>query len=115
MEQTSRYWRLSARNGQLIGGPIWKAGVKGRFCQALAGTYRHIEVKPDGTIVISPKAYADDVVAFVSASIASNPTIADSIKAHLTAFLDDMDARAVARHGYADDPNEAAVVWKATK
>lgn len=113
METTSRYWRLRARNGQLLGDPVLKAGIQGRFCQSLAGTYRHIEVKPDGTIVISPKAYADDVVAFVSASIATNPTIDSSIKAHLTRFLDDLDARAVARHGYAADPNEAAVVWRA--
>lgn len=115
METTSRYWRMSARNGTLLGTAMPDTMVKGRFYHGPVGGYRHIQVAADGTIVIGPKAFADDVVAFVSASIASNPAIDDAIKAHLTRFLDDMDARAVARHGYDHDANEAAVPWPGAK
>jgi hypothetical protein len=83
----------------------------GNLCKWPAGTYGKIRVDDDGTIVVSHKAYADDVVAFVAGAIESNPTIADEIKNRLRAFVDDMDARAVARHGYSQSADEAAFTW----
>lgn len=84
----------------------------GNFAKLAAGQYaKHITVKEDGTIVIGPDAYADDVVAFVAGAIASNPTIGNPIKQHLADFVDAMDERAVARHGYSHSPEEAAFVW----
>jgi hypothetical protein len=114
MEGTSRYWRREARNGNLIAttpSDDIVVPVKGRFFQGLPGTYKHVTVAPDGTITILPKAFADDVVAFVAGAIASNPNIDDATKAKLREFVDLMDARAVARHGYSANPDEAAVKW----
>ncbi|HKB53338.1 MAG TPA: hypothetical protein VKD22_05005 [Ramlibacter sp.] len=113
MENTSRYWRREARNGRLIADGELGPEVKGRFYQGPAGTYRHVVAHPDGSLTIGPKAFADDVVAFVSASISTNPTIDDAIKVHLKAFVNEMDARAVRRHGYSHNPDEAAVDWNA--
>lgn len=70
-----------------------------------------ITVEQDGAVHISPKAYADDVVAFVLGAIRSNPTIDDSIKQHLADFVNAMDARADKRHGYSNSPDEKAFVW----
>ena len=70
-----------------------------------------VKLCTDGTVVIDKRAYVDDVVAFLAGAIKSNPTIAPEIKAHLTRFVDAMDARAVARHGYSESPREAAFEW----
>jgi len=75
-------------------------------CKFPAGQYgKRISVAEDGAITIDKKAYADDIVAFVSGAIDAD------IKVHLTRFVNAMDARAVARHGYSHSPEEAAFVW----
>jgi hypothetical protein len=86
------------------------------FAKLLPGTYgttSHalITVNADGSVLISPKAYADDVVAFVLGAIANNPTIAAPIKQTLADFVNKMDARAVSRHGYSDSADEKAYAW----
>jgi hypothetical protein len=111
MEDTARYWRYQARQGILIGETDPYTQVNGRFYQGPAGRFRNITVQPDGTIVISPKAYADDVVAFVSAAISTNPNISQTLKDFLIDFIDDMDMRAVKRHGYSHNLDEASVNW----
>ncbi len=70
-----------------------------------------IELKEDGTIVISPKAYADDVVAFVAGGMSTNPTLDQSIVTHLHHFLNEMDLRSFARHGYSFSPEQADAGW----
>lgn len=112
MEKTSRYFRREAAHKARLVGTTTDADVKkSRFYQGKAGTFKHITVQDDGTIVIDPKAYADDVVAFVSAAIATNPTIGDEIKQTLVRFVDLMDARAVDRHGYLANHEEALLKW----
>jgi len=100
------------RHALVASPPAADVARPGNFAKLAPGAYtKHIEIKDDGTIVIGPGAYADDVVAFVSGAIASNPTIAKEIKQHLVEFVDAMDARAVARHGYSASPEEAAFEW----
>ena len=83
----------------------------------IAGTYGTtktpdlVAVDQNGAVHISPKAYADDMVAFVLCAIRSNPTIDDSIKQHLADFVNAMDSRADKRHGYSDSPEEKSLVW----
>lgn len=60
----------------------------------------HITVHEDGSFTVSNKAYVDDVVAFLSGAINSNPTISEKIKDLLRDFLNRMDERALSRHGY---------------
>lgn len=60
----------------------------------------HIMVHSDGSFTVSEKAYVDDVVAFLSGAINSNPTISEDIKGLLREFLNKMDERALSRHGY---------------
>lgn len=79
----------------------------GNTCKFPAGAYgKYFTVQEDGKIIIDPKAYPDDIAAFVSGSIKSNPTISAEIKNHLLVFLDAMDDRAVQRHGYSHSPEE---------
>ena len=74
--------------------------------------HRIVSVREDGTVEVAPRAYVDDVVAFCYGAIRSNHTIGDDIKAHLARFLDAMDARAVARHGYAGSSDaERTYAW----
>lgn len=91
---------------------VWESASN--FCKLGAGMCGpNIRVNEDGSMAIAPDAYADDVVAFVLAAIRGNPTIDTATKAHLARFLDDMDARAVARHGYsAASPRERNYEWK---
>lgn len=88
--------------------------VKGRIFQGPSGQYKHITANPDGSITVGAKAFVDDAIAFFSAAISSNPTIDDGIKQHLIAFVDAMDARAVAKHGYSGSAEDAAINWNAT-
>lgn len=86
------------------------------FCRMPVGSYgtkTHdvVTVNADYSLTVSKRAFADDVVAFVLGSISSNPTISDDIKAHLARFLDAMDARALARHGYSKSEKEQAHTW----
>lgn len=76
---------------------------------------KNIVVADDGTITISKKAYADDIVAFVLGAIRSNPTIDDTIKANLARFVDEMDKRAVDRHGYSHSKEEADFEWNSVE
>lgn len=109
----SRKFRLFAKTGNFDACRTNTAGVevKGRFFFGHAGEFRHITVNPDGSILIGSKAFADDVIAFMAGAIKSNPNISDNIKAHLVAFVDAMDERAVGRHAYDHNVEEAALVW----
>ena len=60
--------------------------------------------------MIHPSANADDVIAFVAGCIVMTG-IDNSIKVHLDRFLDAMDARAVAKHGYSDSLEEQRFLW----
>ena len=85
----------------------------GNMCKSGAGPCgKNIVVNEDGSVTISRKAYADDVVAFALGCIQSNPTISLDTKLHLARFVDDMDARAVARHGYSYSEPDRALEWK---
>lgn len=88
-------------------GPV----VKGRIYQGPSGVFRHITANEDGSITISAKAFVDDVVAFLSQAISTNPTISNEIKNHLRHFVNDMDKRAMAKHGYSHSEEEKAVDW----
>lgn len=68
----------------------------------------HITVWEDGQITIAPTAYADDVAAFVLGCIVDHPKVAIETKLHLARFIDSMDVRALAGHGYKDFPLERA-------
>ena len=82
------------------------------FCKLFAGTYgKHFEVHGDGSVTIAPKAYVDDVAAFLLGCVASNPTLSQERKCHLARFIDEMDARAVERHGYSHNEQEKSFVW----
>jgi len=84
----------------------------GNFCKFAAGDYaKCIVVDERGRIIIDPCAYADDVAAFVLGCVRSNPTIEPGIKRKLAEFVDDMDARAVKRHGYSKSAEEKNFVW----
>lgn len=72
-----------------------------------------VRVSQDGSVTFTPGCYVDDVVAFCHGAIASNPTIAPEIKTHLARFIDAMDARAMARHGYSNSKTEQEMTWKA--
>ena len=85
----------------------------GNLCKIGPGAYGdNVHVDEKGTITISPKAYADDVVAFVLGCMRKNPTVSNEIKGYLAQFLDAMDERAVTRHGYSNSKAEADYVWK---
>ena len=93
-------------------------GSHSNFAKLSTGTYGTddtpalAEVRSDGSVVFAKEAYPDDVVAFVLCSLRSNPNVSDELKQHLADFVNGMDARAVARHGYAGDERERALVWK---
>lgn len=85
----------------------------GDYVTASSGDNSLVRVNDDGSILISPKAYVDDVGAFCYGAIRSNPTISDEIKNHLARFIDDMDVRALTRHGYSHScDEERTLVWK---
>lgn len=105
------------RNMMALGALLTYKETPSKFAKTLPGSYgtqKHndlIRLDATGDVVISKDAYVDDVVAFCFGVIQSNATIDASIKQHLANFVNDMDARAVARHGYSADEAEAAVVW----
>jgi hypothetical protein len=108
---SSRQFRHEAKNGRLVPIAVNGETVEGRIFRGEVGVYKYIEVKADGPIVIGKEAFVDDVIAFLSACISTNPNITQSVKNYLIDFVDAMDARAVARHGYSADAEEAALVW----
>lgn len=108
-EITSRYFRREAIKGKLIMTSEPGQRISGRIYRGCTGTFRHITVCDDGSIVIEPKAFVDDIVAFLSGAIETNPTIDPVIKSQLRHFVHLMDARAVQKHGYSHSPNEAAL------
>lgn len=72
------------------------------------GKYGLVEVT-EYEIKISPKAYPDDIAAFFLRLYARQ--MSDQAKAAALSFLDACDARAVSRHGYSSNPDEASFVW----
>ena len=107
--ETSR----SFRNNFSTQGATHNAESKSRFAQVPAGTYDKgkIVVQENGSVLISEKVFADEVLAFVLGCMKTNPTINNSIKAKLGEVIDAMDARAVAKHGYSHSKEEAAHAW----
>ncbi len=78
--------------------------IPGNICKLSAGNYCNNKIKVDdeGNFTVSNKAYSDDVIAFISGCISSNPTISNDIKYILHKFINKMDNRAIERHGYKD-------------
>lgn len=89
---------------------------KNRFTgDLLPGEYGkdgRIVLNADGSVTFSNKVFFDDILAFVSFGIESNPdTSMISIKNSLRKVIEDADARAVAKHGYKDSVEERDVGW----
>lgn len=110
MSETCR----SFRNNFSIDGTTRDENSSSRFAQIPAGGYckNKITVNEDGSVHVSHKVFADELLAFTLGCIRSNPTIPDEIKAKLGEVIDLMDARAVKKHGYSYSPEEAAHEWK---
>lgn len=102
------------RNISVVDGILTDGDRPGNFAKVRSGEYAvgKINVSGDGTIIISPDAYADDVIAFVYGTIKKHPGISDDIKDHLKQFVDKMDDRAVAHHGYSNSSEEKQHVWR---
>ena len=85
----------------------------GNTCKLPSGFYcnNKINVHDDGSFTVLNKCYVDDVVAFLSGCIHSNPTISQDIKSTLHTFLNQMDDRALQRHGY-EESREKDYEWK---
>jgi len=89
------------------------------FAKLAAGTYgtrshpELVTVQSHGGVWFSKEAFVDDVVAFCAGALRSNPTVSPELKQHLADFVNGMDARAVARHGYSNSEAERAFVWHA--
>lgn len=112
MYSTSREFRNKASKATLP----FDGSNPSRFAKIPPGTYGtegvKIVVNPDGSILIPPDAYADDVVAFVASTINGHGGIDSSIKEHLHKFVNDMDERAVNIHGYSGNVKERDYVWQ---
>lgn len=72
---------------------------------------KHITSDGSGTTTIGPGAYPDDIVAWLIHVSGANPNADQKTVDHLRAFVNEMDARAVERHGYSDSEKEAAHKW----
>lgn len=85
----------------------------GNTAKLAPGTYgSHFTVNADGSILVAPGAYPDDVLAFVLGCSLTNPTLSHNIRARLGEVIDAYDERAVERHGYSHNPAEAAYKWQ---
>lgn len=92
------------------------AESESNFAKVTPGWYGdHIQVDKDGGVLIFPKAYADDVVAFVAGCLHHHAGITPNIQYCLVDFVNKMDERAMVVHGYDASPEEAAYVWKKAK
>lgn len=96
-----------------VGAP--KSG-KNRFTgDLLPGEYgkdSRIVLNEDGSVTFSNKVFFDDIIAFVSYAIESNPDASLApIKNSLRKVVEDADARAVAKHGYKDSVEERDAGW----
>lgn len=86
--------------------------MKCNIARVPAGRYgKNILVHANGDILISNKAYPDDVLALILKGMLDNPTISDEIKLLIAEALDKMDERAVKRHGYSHSEVEKNHVY----
>lgn len=101
------------RNNFAIIGAERNADSKSRFAQVPVGGYckGKIIVNDDGSVTVSHKVFADELLAFTLGCMKSNPGISNEIKSKLGEVIDMMDARAVAKHNYSHSPEEAAHTW----
>ena len=86
----------------------------GNWARLPVGTYcaGKIEVRNDGSVLISPDAYVDDVVALAAGAIRLHPGISYDAKSHLHAFIQAMDTRALEIHGYSESAAERNYQWR---
>ncbi len=89
---------------------------KNRFTgDLLPGEYAkdgRIVLNSDGSVTFSNKVFFDDILAFVSFAIESNPDPSMTpIKNSLRKIVEDADARAVVKHGYKDSIEECDAGW----
>jgi hypothetical protein len=112
--------RRAFRNGIARAGALTpRMSTPSNFAKIAPGHYGTtsdqdlVNVSTSGQITFSRDAYVDDVIAFCLGAIRGNPTISDSIKQHLASFVNEMDARAVTRHGYSSSEAERVFTWTA--
>lgn len=87
--------------------------MKSNFVRVPPGMYgENFTVHVNGDILISHKAYSDDVIAFALKGMLDNPNIPDDIKIQVADILDKMDAIAVKRHGYSRSETQRNFEWK---
>lgn len=88
----------------------------GNICKIPAGNVgrKGIDVMEDGSIVIGPKVYFDDVLAFLLGCQKSNPGLKSEIKNLMAETIDAADRRNFEKggHCYNHSPEEANHNWK---
>ena len=72
---------------------------------------QHVFVRADGSMVIDPAAYLDDVISVLLYAALLNPIMDEGVRVLLARTLDRMDARAVARHGYSGSEADRTASW----
>lgn len=111
--RTRRNTMINPTSARPLGDP--KSG-KNRFTgDLLPGEYGkdgRIVLNTDGSVTFSNKVFFDDILAFVSFGIESNPDpTMTPIKNSLRKVVEDADARAFTKHQYADSIEERDAGW----
>lgn len=81
----------------------------------LWGKKQYIVKQPNGSVTFSKGMYADDIVAFLLSTLKDhlkNGETEVEARSCLAAFIDLMDERALKRHGYSGNQEEAALKWE---
>lgn len=78
----------------------------------LPGNYGLIILGEDGIVRISPKAYPDDIVAWLYYMTKTNERVGPGIKRCLSDYVELMDQRAMKLHGFSHSEQAKALEWE---
>lgn len=113
-QETSRAERMQClnRNYELSSNRSAIPIKEGKY---LWGKNQFIVKHEDGSVTFSKGMYTDDIVAFLLSTINKHfsSTVQEKlIKHHLARVVNEMDSRAMKRHGYSGNAKESALEWK---